>query len=145
MTDTTRISGVEPSGRVSAFLEAFARATAALDLDALGECFSPTFLVGDAGGGTSVSREHFLAVLPARAEAAARAGVGRAVLEAAEAVPLDDHWTVLRTRWSAPTRAGGELAMASTFVLHDDGERARAVAYLNHEGLPRRIGDSPAG
>ncbi len=133
--------GVEGDGSpgVVSFLETFQRASRELDLDALRGCFAEIFLAGDASGSRPVPRQAFLEALPARAAAAAAAGVGRAALRSATAVMLDDRWTLLRTTWAAPREGGGELPMASSFLLHREGDQVRAAAYLSHEGLPQTL------
>jgi hypothetical protein len=122
--------------RVADFLDAFRRASAAMDAEAQRELFAETFLAGDATGATPVSRASFLQALPARAAAAKQAGVGRAGLTGSSMLRLDDAWILLRTEWSAPVATGGELPMTSTFLLHDSGSDLRVTAYLNHRGLP---------
>lgn len=132
------LNGLDPAA--AAFLAAFRAANQELDVAALRRCFADTFLAGDSSGATVVPREAFLQALPARAAAAEQAGVGRAVLVSARAERLDDAWLLLTTGWSAPLTSGGELAMSSTFLLHDDGTDVRATVYLNHRGLPRHLG-----
>jgi hypothetical protein len=40
---------------------------------------------------------------------------------------------LVRTVWAAARLAGGEpVRLASSFLLHEDGGRVRAVVYLNH-------------
>lgn len=125
---------------VARWLQSFQRASADDDLDTIGECFAEVFLSGDASGSRPVPRETFLAVLPNRVRAAEEAGIGRAVLRSAFASALDEHWVLLRTTWAAPRTDGGELAMASSFLLHRSDSGLRATVYLNHEGLPRSLG-----
>lgn len=135
------IAGIESlDADVSRWLDTFRQASADVDLDTLSECFADVFLSGDASGSRPVPRETFLAVLPNRVRAADAAGIGRAELKAASASPLDEHWVLLRTAWVAPRTDGGELAMASSFLLHRNDSGLRATVYLNHEGLPRSLG-----
>jgi hypothetical protein len=124
---------------IARWLRSFAAASGTVDIDALRDCFEEVFLSGDATGSRPVPREAFLSGLPQRVAASSAAGVGRAELRSASATPLDEHWVLLRTTWSAPRRSGGDLAMASTFLLHR-GTDLRASLYLNHEGLPRTLG-----
>jgi hypothetical protein len=143
MTDA--IAGIdELDADVAAWLERFRKASGDVgidpDVDALRDCFADVFLSGDASGGRPVPLETFLAVLPNRVRAAAAAGVGRAVLRSASASALDEYWVLLRTAWAAPRSDGGELAMASSFLLHRSDSGMRATVYLNHEGLPRSLG-----
>jgi hypothetical protein len=125
---------------VARWLQRFQKASADVDLEALGDCFAEVFLSGDASGGRPVPRETFLAVLPNRVRAAEAAGIGRAVLRSASASALDEHWVLLRTTWAAPRTDGEELAMSSSFLLHRSDSDLRATVYLNHEGLPRSLG-----
>lgn len=135
------IAGIESlDADVSRWLETFRQASADVDLDTLGACFADVFLSGDASGSRPVPRESFLAVLPGRVRAAQDAGIGRAELKAASASPLDERWLLLRTTWAAPRTDGGELTMASSFLLHRSDSGLRATVYLNHEGLPRSLG-----
>jgi hypothetical protein len=66
----------------------------------------------------------------------ADAGLGAATLTALSHSRLDDHYLLARTEWSAARDAGGEpLQLASSYLLHDDGDELRIVLYLNHLGL----------
>ena len=135
--DPPTLTHLEPP--VAAFLDAFRAASRSVDVSVLRGCFSNTFLAGDVNGATPVTREAFLQALPARANAAERAGVGPAQLLDASATVLDDRWTLLGTRWAAPLRSGGSLVMSSTFLLHDDHGVVRVHVYVNHQGLPTHL------
>jgi hypothetical protein len=136
----------EREQRVLAFVRRFAEASAGLDEDALAGCFSPTFLVADRSGARPVDRETFLRALPHREKAFAAAGVGRARLDAVEVTALDDAYALARTLWSAPRRDGGApLRLESSFLLHEDRGRLRAVLYLNHRGLADGNHPGPGG
>lgn len=138
MTGAMPLPVAQLEERVAAFLEEFREASAALDVDAQRHLFAENFMVGDAEGARPVPREAFLQAIPARAAAAEQGGVGRARLDQASMLRLDDSWVLLRTEWSAPLAGGGELPMTSTFLLHDDRSELRITAYLNHRGLPVR-------
>ncbi|GIF25803.1 hypothetical protein BJ973_003076 [Actinoplanes tereljensis] len=123
------------SDSIRAFFHTFA--CASLQPEQLGACFADSFLAADGTGARPVTRDDFLRALPRRAAAFADAGLGPTVLTALTETRLDDHYWLVRTEWSALRPAGGDpLPLASSFVLHDDGESLRIVLYLNHEGLP---------
>ncbi|WP_238014410.1 hypothetical protein KZZ52_32310 [Dactylosporangium sp. AC04546] len=124
------------SDRVTAFFESFRVASDALDTTTLAGCFADAFLAADPGGARPVPRDAFLQALPRRAQMFADAGVGRAELTDLRVQPLDEHYRLVRTEWSAPRLDGGAaVPLASSFLLHDDGETLRIVLYLNHQGL----------
>ena len=123
--------------RVQQFFETFATAGAGLDLDRLAECFADPFLSAEASGSRPVPRAAFLQALPRRAETFAAAGLGAAALTTLTHERLDDHYVLVRTTWRTPRLKGGEPVMlASSFLVHDTGDRLRIVLYLNHQGLP---------
>jgi hypothetical protein len=124
------------SSRVREFFEVFAAAGEDLKLDLLGDCFADSFLSADPDGARPVPREVFVQALPRRAALFADAGLEPAVLTSLTQTRLDDHYVLVRTEWAAPRFEGGDpLPLASSFLLHDDGERLRIVLYLNHAGL----------
>lgn len=105
--------------------------------DGFGDLFADPFLLADDAGARPVPRAAFLAALPRRARFFADAGLGPAVLTALTCQRLDDRYVLARTDWDAPRVAGGEpVRLASSYLLHDDGDRFRVVLYLNHQGLP---------
>jgi hypothetical protein len=122
--------------RLRQFFAEFSTASDTLDLDVLARCFADPFLSAGAGGARPVSRAAFLQALPRRAQMFADAGLGAATLTALSHSRLDDHYLLARTEWSAARDAGGEpLQLASSYLLHDDGDELRIVLYLNHLGL----------
>jgi hypothetical protein len=124
----------DSSARVRAFFHTFG--SASLQPDRLGTCFADQFLSADATGARPVTREALLRALPRRAAMFAGAGYGPTVLTALTETRLDEHYVLVRTGWSALHEAGGDpLPLASTFLLHDDGDTLRIVLYLNHQGL----------
>src|SRR4051812_20646953 len=117
--------------------DAFFAAFAAARDSEIPPLFAEQFLYGDAGGARPITRDAFLAALPGRARMFAAAGLGRAELAAVDEHRLDALSRVVRPGGAAPRLDGGEpQRLTSSFLLHDDGHRLRAVAYLNHEGLP---------
>ena len=122
--------------RVPEFFEVFGDASGDLKLDVLGYLFADPFLSADATGARPVPRDLFLQALPRRAALFADAGLGPAALTALTWDRLDDHYLLARTEWSCPSLAGGDpKRLASSFLLHDDGDRLQIVLYLNHVGL----------
>ncbi|MBV1850767.1 hypothetical protein [Catellatospora tritici] len=105
------------------------------DYTALAPHFAETFLAGDATGIRPVPRAAFLAMLPARAAAFARAGIGSPVLEHRRLHPLDDHYTLVYTRWRAPRTDGGTQQLMSSYLVHHRDGAAQIVVYLNHQGI----------
>ncbi|MGW5668512.1 hypothetical protein [Micromonospora sp. NPDC003776] len=107
------------------------------DADGFGDLFADPFLLADEAGARPVPRAAFLAAVPRRARLFADAGLGPAVLTDLSCRRLDDRYVLARTDWDAPRTAGGEpVRLASSYLLHDDGDRFQVVLYLNHEGLP---------
>ena len=122
--------------RIRRFFEAFSAAGDALDTDVLGDCFADPFLAADASGARPVPHAVFLRALPRRAQMFADAGIGPAALVSLSHTRLDPHYLLIRTEWTAPSTTGGDPArLASSYLLHEDGDRFRIVLYLNHEGL----------
>ncbi|MET7422992.1 hypothetical protein [Dactylosporangium sp. NPDC005555] len=115
---------------VHAFLTALTGAGSA-------DLFADPFLFADASGARPVSRADFFATLPRRAQLFAAAGYGPARLTSADQLRLDEHYLLVRTGWSAPSRTGGDPAeLSSSYLLHEDGTSMRVVAYLNHKTVP---------
>jgi hypothetical protein len=124
--------------RIRQFFDTFSTATETLDLNVLADCFADPFLSADASGARPVPRTAFLQALPRRAQTFTGAGVGAASLTSISHHRLDEHYLLARTDWNAPRIAGGEpVHLASSFLLHDQGEHLRIVLYLNHQGLPQ--------
>jgi hypothetical protein len=98
------------------------------------ESFAETFLVGDRNGAHPVSRDRFLQALPGRAAIFAQAGIGTPELAETDVTILDDHYLLVRTQWVAPRAHGEPVQLASSYLLHHDGNALRVVAYLNHKG-----------
>ena len=94
-------------------------------------CFADVFLAGDASGIKPVTRQAFLAALPRRAEALARAGLTSPTLSDLSFDALDEHFVLARTTWDA-----GAAQLVSSYLLHrDPGGALRVVVYLNHQGF----------
>ena len=130
-------SATQPGDPIRAFFDVFSRSSRALDLDALAGCFDETFLSSDATGSRVVPRPAFLRALAGRAQMFADAGIGRAALTQVTHQELDPHHVLARTTWAAPRTDGtGEVTLASSFLLRQDGDRLRIVVYINHQGLP---------
>jgi hypothetical protein len=132
--------------RIRQFFDVFSAACDTLDLDVLSGCFTDPFLSADATGARPAPRTAFLQALPRRAQMFAEAGIGAPSLTSLSYDRLDDRYLLARTEWSAPRTAGGEpVQLASSFLLHDDGERLCIVLYLNHHGLPQTSPAHQAG
>jgi hypothetical protein len=98
------------------------------------ESFADVFLAGDASGIKPVTRQAFLAALPSRAAAFARAGLTEPVLTDLAVESLDEHYLLARTDWNA-----GPRNLVSSYLLHRAGDGGlRVVVYLNHQGWRRR-------
>src|SRR6266508_471568 len=124
--------------RIRQFFRLFSDASETLDLDVLTDCFADPFMSADASGARLVPRAVFLQALPRRAQMFSDAGIGPASLTSIRHNQLDPHYLLARTEWTAPRIAGGEpVHLASSFLLHDEGEQLRIVLYLNHQGLPQ--------
>ncbi|MFC0505496.1 DUF4440 domain-containing protein [Micromonospora costi] len=120
--------------RVRAFLTTFSRAT---DPATAADTFADPFLLADASGARPVPRAAFLAALPGRERAFRDAGLGAPVLTDVSSQRLDETYVLARGDWDAPRTGGGQpVRLASSFLLHDDGDAFRVVLYLNHHGLP---------
>lgn len=98
------------------------------------QSFAETFLVGDKSGAHPISRDRFLQALPGRAVMFTRAGIGTPELADTAVTVLDDHYLLARTQWVAPRVRAEAVQLASSYVLHHDGEGLRVVVYLNHRG-----------
>lgn len=121
---------------VDAFLTRFTTASDAGDTDALAGCFADIFLAGDANRIQPVPRDAFLAAVPGRRQAFAKAGVGAASLRERHLTELDDHHLLVRTTWMAPRLSGeGSVELSSSFLLRRDGDTLTVCLYLNHKGL----------
>ena len=103
--------------------------------------FAETFLVGDRNGARPISRDRFLEALPGRAAMFTRAGIGPPELAETTVTILDDHYLLARTRWVAPRAQAEPVELASSYLLHHDGDALRVVAYLNHRG-PSDVDDA---
>ncbi|SBT44055.1 hypothetical protein [Micromonospora narathiwatensis] len=123
--------------RVRRFLAGLTPDADSVDAHAVGARFADPFLLADETGARPVSRAAFLAALPRRERLFADAGLGPAALAEITCHRLDDRYVLVRTDWDAPRVDGGApVRLASSYLLHDDGERFRVVLYLNHQGLP---------
>ncbi len=126
-------------GRVEQFFETFTQLSSeagsqADDGGGIGGHFAEQFLVADATGARPASRADFLRALPRRAQMFANLGIGRAQLTGLTTTQWDEHYVLVRTEWTAPRLTGGDpVPMASSYLLHDDGNRLQIVLYLNHE------------
>ena len=120
--------------RVRAFLTTFSGGT---DPAAAGDTFADPFLLADRTGARPVPRAAFLAALPGREQAFRDAGLGTPVLAGIDCQRLDETYVLARGDWDAPRSQDGEpVRLASSFLLHDDGNAFRVVLYLTHQGLP---------
>ncbi|MFE9206415.1 hypothetical protein [Micromonospora sp. NPDC007230] len=131
-------STVPLDSRVRSFLAALGPAAGPADSPAVDGCFADPFLPADDTGARPVPRAAFLAALPRRAQLFADLGLGPAALTGVTCQRLDDRYVLARTDWEASRVDGGRpVPLASSFLLHDDGEQFRVVLYLNHQGLPQ--------
>jgi hypothetical protein len=105
------------------------------------ESFAETFLVGDKNGTYPMSRDRFVQALPGRAAMFTRAGIGTPELAETAVTILDDYYLLARTQWVAPRAHGEAVLLASSYLLHHEGNSLRVVAYLNHRG-PSDVDDA---
>jgi hypothetical protein len=75
-------------------------------------------------------------------------GVSRIRLTSVRDTVLDSVHTLAATDWIAELKGGGELPLASTFILRRQGSSFVVVFYLNHQDIERtlaaRSGTAPA-
>ncbi|MDI6104143.1 hypothetical protein QLQ12_36680 [Actinoplanes sp. NEAU-A12] len=126
--------------RIDQFLATFSSASETSRPDLLGDCFADSFLSANNSGARPTTRDALLRTLSHRTDMFKNAGIGTPELIERSWRQLDGHYLLVSTNWHAPRTSGGQsIALASSFLLYDDGRRLRIVVYLNHEGLPQPI------
>lgn len=128
------------SSRMVEFLESFECSRAAgADAAAL---YAETFLAAGPEGARCVRLEDFLKALPKRKEMFEAAGCKRTELASVTETPLDERYTMARTKWRMTfAREGGErlVEVESTFLVDMGGEKPRILAYLSHQDALRLV------
>jgi len=127
------------SNEVQLFFETFARNSAALDLDRIGEQFAETFMSADPQQAVSVPKAAFLVVLPRRQAMFDAAGVTSIELVEVDTTALDDRHVLAATKWAAHRKAGGSIPLASTFILRRQDDSFVVIFYLNHQDLTEAL------
>jgi hypothetical protein len=128
---------------VSAFFTRYGQAGNALDIGALSDCFSDTFLNLDPNVAMPVKREALMAALPMREKLFGSIGAEGLDLTRLSETPLDEMHTLVRTTWAvrfAPDTYARPLTLDATFLLRRaDGGDWRIVMYLNHHDVQATI------
>jgi len=135
------------SRRMEQFLEDFERSRAAgAEAAAL---YAETFLAGGPEGARCIRAEDFARALPLRKQMFERAGCRRTELAGAVETPLDERYSMARTRWRMGfARAGWAeevVEVESTFLVDFGGEAPRILAYLSHQDALKQAAQVCAG
>jgi Domain of unknown function (DUF4440) len=129
---------------VQAFFTDFERASAALDLTALGEMFADVFLNLSPTSAGPVTREEFTDALPMRERLFASIDATAMTLTRLSETVLDDMHTLAETQWRVQfgpdSPPGRNLTLSSAFLLRRQDQRWRVVAYLNHQDILAVVG-----
>src|SRR5262245_28053182 len=90
----------EATKAIREFFEAYARATATLDLAFLESAYGDTFMFAGPGGVQAVKRDDFLKVVPKRGAFFKAAGLVASKIRRLEETRLDENHTMVQTQWS---------------------------------------------
>ncbi|MBO3749978.1 hypothetical protein J5X84_28185 [Streptosporangiaceae bacterium NEAU-GS5] len=144
MTSPTTIEGADSgwtplTDDIAAFLDDFDLRGRHVDTDdSQAGVFASTFLALDPHRALALTPEQLAAVLPARRRMFAEAGVTELVRVAAWQLRLDERHVLVRADWQAH-RPGGQIVLATTFLLRREGGGYEIVVYLNHTDLARQL------
>lgn len=119
---------------VAEFLDAFDRRNAQGDTDTTA-LFGATFLALDPTSVVALTPRALAAVLPARKQMFAGAGVRSLCRENAREQRIDEQHTLIRVEWVAERDAGPPLRLSSSFLLRREPDGLRVVVYLNHDDV----------
>jgi hypothetical protein len=124
---------------VRRFFEEFGRAAKALDVDRILAQFADPFLHADPGGTRAIGHADFPAILERRRALFGPLGLRESATIPLEETPLDDRYTLVRTRVSMRfERPGGqdiEVHQDATFLLSSYQNLPKIIMYMNHQDL----------
>ena len=130
---------------VRKFFNDYANATGSLDLAFFASAYGDHFMFASPSGTQPVKRDDFLKVLPKRQEFFAAVGLKSSVIQSLEETPLDDHYVMVKTRWSMRFEKHAERPVlvdtAATYVLRQEERSMRIVFQLDHQDLTQRVRD----
>ena len=131
------------AGSVREFFDAYARATASLDMAFLEAAYAEAFMFAGPSGAMVVRRDDFLKVVPRRKAVFAAAGLTATELRSIEEVALDEHYLQVKAHWmfrfeKEPGRPILEPA-AATYILRRDEAGPRIVFQVDHQDLTKRV------
>jgi ketosteroid isomerase-like protein len=133
----------EASKAIRDFFEAYAEATASLDLAFLESAYGNTFMFAGPGGVQAVKRDDFLKVVPKRGAFFKSLGLVASEIRRLEETRLDDHHTMVQTQWSLRfERDAGRSIIAdtvATYVMRRQQGSWQIVFQLDHQDLARRV------
>jgi hypothetical protein len=129
---------------VQAFFTEFQRASAELDLSALGTMFAEVLLNLSPTGAGPVTRDVFTKALPMRQRLFASINATGMALTGLSETVLDELHTLVETQWRVQfgpdSPAGRKLTLSSAFLLRREDQRWQVVAYLNHQDIVAMVG-----
>ena len=133
----------EASKTIKEFFDAFAKATASLDLAFFGTAYGDTFLFAGPGGVQAVKRDDFLKIVPKRGAFFKAAGLVVSEVRSLEEMRLDEKHTMVQAQWrlrfekesGRPTVAD----IAATYVLRRQEHSLQVVFQLDHQDLTKRL------
>jgi hypothetical protein len=110
-----------------------------MDLDAIRAVYNDPFMFCDPSGARPVPLDPLIAALPARRAFFDSVGQRGTELVSFEMTPLDDRYVLAKANLRMVFQLGDspakEALLDSTFLLFDDGERARIVLHLESEDV----------
>ncbi len=89
----------EASKQIREFFDAYAKATASIDLAFFESAYGDTFMFASPGGVQAVKRDDFLKVVPKRAAFFRAAGLVGSEISRLEEMGLDETHTLIQTHW----------------------------------------------
>ncbi|HET6384220.1 MAG TPA: hypothetical protein VFJ58_12575 [Armatimonadota bacterium] len=135
------------SSRMAQFLEHFERSRTA-GADAAG-LYAETFLAGGPDGARCIRAEDFARALPLRKQMFERAGCRRTELAGVVETPLDERYSLARTKWRMGFERAGRpeevVEVESTFLVDFGGEAPRILAYLSHQDALKQAAQGCVG
>ena len=128
---------------VRKFFEAYARATATVDIGLLGTAYAEQFMFAGPNGVQAVRRDDFLKIVPKRKAFFAAVGLKSSQIRRLEETVLDERYVQVKTYWEfvfekEPNRPIVDEG-AATYVLRRQGEQMEIVFQLDHQDLTKRV------
>ncbi len=135
----------EASKGIREFFDAYAKATASLDLAFFGAAYGDTFMFAGPGGVQAVKRDDFLKVVPKRGAFFKAAGLVVTELHSLEETQLDEKHVMVRAQWrlrfeKEPGRPIVEDT-AATYILRRQEDSLQIVFQIDHQDLTKRLAE----